>query len=48
MSGKSEKTKPFSLGRDGEILNDLQLANALNEFYTSVNADIPPPLDVYS
>lgn len=26
MSGKSEKTKPFSLERDGEILNDLQLA----------------------
>ena len=47
MSGKSEKTKPFSLEREGEILNDLQLANALDEFYTSVNADIPP-LDVYS
>ena len=47
MSGKSEKTKSFSLQQDGEILNDLQLSNALNEFYTSVNADIPP-LDVYS
>ena len=47
MSGKSEKTKPFSLERDGEILNDLPLSNALSEFYTSVNADIPP-LDVYS
>ena len=47
MSGKSEKTKSFSLQQDGEILNDLQLSNALSEFYTSVNADIPP-LDVYS
>ena len=45
MSGKPETTKPFTLERDGEILNNLQASNALNEFYTSVNADIPP-LDV--
>ena len=45
MSGKPETTKPFTLERDGEILTNLQAYNALNEFYTSVNADIPP-LDV--
>ena len=37
MSGKPEKTKHFSLERNGETLNDEQL----NEFYVSVNADIP-------
>ena len=37
MSGKPEKTKSFSLERNGETLNDEQLASALNEF----NADIP-------
>ena len=42
MSGKSKKTRPFCLERDREILNDLQLSNAVNEFYTSVNAHIPP------
>lgn len=47
MSGKPEKTKPFSLERNGEPLNDEQLASALNEFYVSVNADIPT-LDVNS
>ena len=41
MSGKPEKTKHFSLERNGETLNDEQLASALNEFYVSVNADIP-------
>ena len=45
MSGKPGTTKPFTLERDGEILNNLQASNALNEFYTSVTADIPP-LDV--
>ena len=40
MSGKPEKTKHFSLERNGETLNDEQLASALNEFYVSVNADI--------
>ena len=45
MSGKPETTKPFTLERGGEILNNLQASNALNEFYTPVNADIPP-LDV--
>jgi hypothetical protein len=41
MSGKPEKTKSFSLERNGETLNDEQLASALNAFYVSVNADIP-------
>ena len=45
MSNKPETTKPFTLERDGEILNNLQASNVLNEFYTSVNADFPP-LDV--
>ncbi len=41
MSGKPEKTKSFSLERNGKTLNDEQLASALNEFYVSVNVDIP-------
>ena len=41
MSGKSNKSKSFSLERNGEKLNDEQLATTLNEFYASVNADIP-------
>ena len=45
MSCKPKKTAYFSLERDGEILNNDQLATALNEFYVSVNADIPA-LDV--
>ena len=43
MPGKPETANPFTLERDSE--NNLQASNALNEFYTSVNADIPP-LDV--
>ena len=41
MSGKPNKPKSFSLECNGEILNDQQLASTLNEFYVSVNADIP-------
>ena len=41
MSGKSNKSKSFSLECNGEKLNDEQLATTLNEFYASVNADIP-------
>ena len=41
MSGKPNKSKSFSLECNGEILNDQQLASTLNEFYVSVNADIP-------
>ena len=46
MSGKPEKTKSFSLERNGITLNE-NLATTLNQFYVSVNADIPT-LDVYS
>ena len=42
ISSKPEKTKSSSLERNGETLNDEQQhASALNEFYVSVNADIP-------
>ena len=41
MSGKPNKSKSFSLECNREILNDQQLASTLNEFYVSVNADIP-------
>jgi hypothetical protein len=41
MSSKPEKTKSFSLEGNRETLNDEQLASVLNEFYVSVNADIP-------
>ena len=47
MSGKPNKSKSFSLECNGEILNDQRLASTLNEFYVSVNADIPT-LDVNS
>lgn len=47
MAGKPEKTKSFSLERNGETLNDEQLTSILNDFYVSVNADIPT-LDVNS
>ena len=42
MSGKPEKIRAFSLERDGIILNSDSLASTLNEFYVSVNSDIPP------
>ena len=41
MSGRSEKTSHFSLERDGRTLSQQELVNTLNEFYVSVNADIP-------
>jgi hypothetical protein len=42
MSGKPGKIRSFSLERDGITLNGESLASALNEFYVSVNSDIPP------
>ena len=42
MSGRSEKSKNFSLGKDGQLTTYLDLTNDLNTFYTSVNEDIPP------
>jgi hypothetical protein len=41
MSEKPEKIRSFSLERDGITLNGESLASALNEFYVSVNSDIP-------
>ena len=41
VSGKPNKSKSFFLECNGEILNDQQLASTLNEFYVSVNVDIP-------
>lgn len=43
MSGKPEATRSFTLEHNGETLDNVQSANALKEFYISVNADIPPP-----
>lgn len=46
-NGESAKSKAFSFERGGEIVNDEELASALNEFYVHVNADIPT-LDINS
>lgn len=42
MVNKSDKSRPLSIERDGKVLNRENLASALNEFYVSVNSDIPP------
>ena len=42
MTGKSDKTRFLSIEGDGITLNSENLASALNEFYVSVNSDIPP------
>ena len=42
MSGRSEKSRHLLLERDGKTLSDPELANALNNFFTSVSSDIPP------
>ena len=42
MTGKPDKTRSFSIERDGITLNGENLASALNEVYVSVNSDIPP------
>ena len=42
MSGRSEKITNVSLENAGKLLSDLELVNSLNNFYSSVNADIPP------
>ena len=41
ISGKPDKGKSFSLERDGMILRGKNFASVLNEFYVSVNSDIP-------
>jgi hypothetical protein len=43
--GKPEKNNCFNFERDGIILDQSELANSLDEFYASVNNDIPT-LDV--
>ena len=42
MVDKSDKSRPFSIERDGKVLKRENLASALNEFNVSVNSDIPP------
>ena len=42
MSGRSGKPSFFSLDRDGRTISQQELVNSLNQFYVSVNADIPP------
>ena len=42
MSGRSEKSRHLLLEHDGKTLSDPELANALNNFLTSVSLDIPP------
>jgi len=41
MSGRSAKSPDFVLERDGKTMCQQELANSLNDFYASVNADIP-------
>ena len=45
LSDRSQKCTKLTFEKDGELLSDLELANNLNKFYISVNADIPP-LDI--
>ena len=42
ISGRSAKTSFFSLKRDVKTMCQQELVNSLNQFYVSVNADIPP------
>ena len=46
ISGQSNNIAPMHIEKNGVTLTDVQLANALNEFYIAVNADIPP-LDMH-
>ena len=45
LSGRSQKCTKLTFEKNGVLLSDLELANNLNKFYISVNADIPP-LDI--
>ncbi len=38
----SQKDTKLAFVKDGKLLSHLELANNLNKFYSSVNADIPP------
>jgi len=42
MSGRTASASEFVLEKDGKTIRGKELANNLNIFYTSVNADIPP------
>jgi hypothetical protein len=42
LSGNANTSPSFHIEKNGSILNDQELVNELNEFFTSVNADIPP------
>ena len=42
MSGKSVSASEFLLERDANTLSGQELADSLNTYYTSVNAEIPP------
>ena len=46
ISGQSNNIAPIYIEKNGVTLTDVQLVNALNEFYIAVNADIPP-LDMH-
>ena len=42
LTGSPEKASSYSLECDGKVLNEMELAVTLNQFYVSVNEDIPP------
>lgn len=42
LSGRSDKSQSFTNEKDGSVLIDFELAEHLNKFFLSVNADIPP------
>ena len=46
ISGQSNNIAPIYIEKNGVTLTDVQLVNALNEFYIAVNVDIPP-LDMH-
>ena len=46
ISGQSNNIAPIYIEKNGVTLTDVQLVNALNEFYIAVNVNIPP-LDMH-
>ena len=42
MSGRFAKPSFFPIERDGKTISQRELVNSLNQFYVSINADIPP------
>jgi hypothetical protein len=47
LSGRRNKSQPFTIEKDGSALTDFELAEHLNTFFLSVNEDISP-LDINS